>query len=119
MSDQSKGYDYLGCSVLKFHCRKEGYLWIHSSVYSQIILLRRKKSILARKLRHNMDNAKPTFNLGQFYCLIFCVDVKHISEKKMVHKCSPGTWPTFPTRPVFKTIDIYSLFISKILSNFL
>lgn len=77
----------------------------------------KKESILARKLRHNMENAKPTFNLGQFYCLVFCVDVKHISEKKMVHKCNPGTCPTFPILPVFNTIDLYSLFVSKTLSN--
>lgn len=31
-----------------------------------------KESTLARKLRHNTDNAKPTFNLGQFHCLILC-----------------------------------------------
>lgn len=66
-----------------------------------------------------MDNAKPTFNLGQLHCLLFCVDVKHISEKKMAHKCSPGICPTFPTCPVFKTIDLFSFLISRTLTNFL
>lgn len=55
----------------------------------------KKESTLARKLRHNMDNAKPAFNLGQFHCLLFCVDVKHISEERMAHKCNLGSCPTF------------------------
>lgn len=66
-----------------------------------------------------MDNAKPTFNLGQFNFLVFCVDVKHISEKKMVPKGNSGTCPTFLTCPIFKAIDLYSLLISKTLANIL
>lgn len=40
-----------------------------------------EQNTLARKLRCNMDNAKLTFNLGQFHCLVFCVDVKHLWEE--------------------------------------
>lgn len=51
-----------------------------------------------------MENAKPTFILANSIVLYF-VYVKHITEKKMVHKCNPGNCPTFPTCPIFKTID--------------
>lgn len=43
-----------------------------------------------------MNNVNSTFNLGQFHCLVFCIDVKHICEKKIADKCNTGNCPTFP-----------------------
>jgi hypothetical protein len=64
-----------------------------------------KKSIFARKLRQYGQ----LFNLGQSYCL-FCVDVKHITEEKTIHKYNLGNFPTFLLL-VLNTIALYSLFM--------